>query len=75
MEKRIKVQNLKDVRAITSAATGWHDAIEVCDTLGAIANAKSILGLMRLDYTKPVSLRCNNPAAVDCICKSLKKHA
>lgn len=75
MEKTIKVKGLEDIKRITSAATTWFDAIEVTDAKGSIANAKSILGLLALDYSKPVSLVSENPDCIRCITSNLKKKA
>ena len=43
-----------------NAASGCCDDIGVHDAKGSIADAKSILGLMSLDYTKPVMLVSEN---------------
>ncbi|MEG1926934.1 MAG: hypothetical protein RR415_14445, partial [Ruthenibacterium sp.] len=56
MVKQVTVSNFTQVKTILNAATGSFADIGVHDTKGSIADAKSILGLMSLDYTKPVLL-------------------
>ncbi len=65
MIKEIKVSNFSEVKNIMNAATSCTDDIGVHDARGAIADAKSILGLMSLDYTQPVKLVSENPKALE----------
>ena len=60
MIKEIKISNFNEVKNIMTAATRCNDEIGVHDDRGSIADAKSILGLMSLDYTKPVKLVSEN---------------
>ncbi len=60
MIKEVKISNFNEVKNIMNAATTCGDDIGVHDARGAIADAKSILGLMSLDYTKPVKLVSEN---------------
>ncbi len=60
MIKEIKISNFNEVKNIMTAATCCNDEIGVHDARGSIADAKSILGLMSLDYTKPVKLVSEN---------------
>ena len=55
MVKQIKISNFTEVKNIMNAATHCVDEIGVHD-----ADAKSILGLMSLDYTHPVMLVSEN---------------
>ena len=56
MVKQVKISSFTEVKNIMNAASGCCDDIGVHDAKGSIADAKSILGLMSLDYTKPVML-------------------
>ncbi|MEG0769960.1 MAG: hypothetical protein RSG59_08545 [Ruthenibacterium sp.] len=60
MIKQVKISNFTEVKNILNAATSCMDDIGVHDTKGSIADAKSILGLMSLDYTRPVMLVSEN---------------
>lgn len=71
MIKQIHVQNFSDVRRIVDAASGCVDEIGVHDMQGAIADAKSILGLMRLDYTHPVKLVSENERELGEVARAL----
>lgn len=73
MKKKIKINNLEDVQTVISAATELFDAIHVQDQLGARANAKSILGVIALDCSQPLTVESENPEAVLAICKSIKQ--
>lgn len=56
MVKQIKISNFNEVKNIMNAASRCCNDIGVHDAKGSIADAKSILGLMSLDYTHPVLL-------------------
>ncbi len=71
MVKQLTVQNFGDVRRIVDAAAGCIDDIGVHDERGAIADAKSILGLMRLDYTHPVKLVSENERELKAVWRAL----
>lgn len=71
MIKQVTIKNFSEVKNIMSAATSCRDDIGVHDTKGAIADAKSILGLMSLDYTKPVLLVSENERELERVCKAL----
>lgn len=60
MVKQVKISSFNEVKSIVAAATLCMDQIGVHDQQGSIADAKSILGLMSLDYTKPVLLVSEN---------------
>ena len=64
MSCEIKINSLSDIQSIFFAAIGCSDIIEVADCQGTVADAKSILGLMALDCSAPVSL-LGHPSAVD----------
>lgn len=71
MIKQITVHNFGEVRRIVNAAAGCIDEIGVHDERGAIADAKSILGLMRLDYTHPVKLVSENERELKAVWRAL----
>lgn len=71
MVKQVTVNNFSEVKNILSAATSSVADIGVHDTKGSIADAKSILGLMSLDYTKPVLLVSEDEAALEKVYKAL----
>lgn len=60
MKKLINITCVQDIQKITYAAASFDDSIQVTDSLGNLANAKSILGLLALDYTKPATLACDD---------------
>ncbi len=60
MVKKIIVKDLDQVRNIVNIARTSIDDIDVKDQAGAIANAKSILGLLSLDFSKPVTIEGNS---------------
>lgn len=72
MVKQINVKNLSQVKEIVKMASRCDDEIGVHDEAGAIADAKSILGLMRLDYTKPVRLVSENASAIEYVAKAVR---
>ncbi len=74
MIKSVNVNNFKQVKSIINTATKCKADINVTDIKGSIANAKSILGLMSLDYSKPVTLESDNEAAIKDVMVNLKKN-
>lgn len=71
MVKQLKITNFNEVKSIMNAATGCRDDIGVHDRKGSIADAKSILGLMSLDYTQPVMLVSENEAELEHVLKAV----
>ena len=71
MVKQIKISNFTEVKNIMNAATHCVDEIGVHDGKGSIADAKSILGLMSLDFTRPVQVVCENRRALETVCQAL----
>ena len=66
MVRQVKVSNFSEVQGIVSAAAKCYNEVGVHDMKGSIADAKSILGMMSLDYSRPVKIVC--PAARDLAC-------
>ena len=71
MVKQVKISNFSEVKSIMNAATQCVDEIGVHDMKGSIADAKSILGLMSLDYTKPVMLVSVNEEELELVYNAL----
>ena len=71
MVREIKVSSMKQVSKIVEAATTCFEDVGIHDELGAIADAKSILGLMSLDYTKPVRVVSEDTHALETICRAI----
>lgn len=71
MVKQVKISNFNEVKRIMNAATKCLDDIGVHDTKGSIADAKSILGLMSLDYTNPVLLVSENSEELEHVYRAL----
>lgn len=67
----IVVKKLDQIRHIVGVANKYEDEIGVHDAAGAIADAKSILGLMSLDYTKPVKLVSESSSGIEDILKAI----
>ena len=60
MVKQVKVSNFTEVKGIVSAAAKCYNDVGVHDMKGSIADAKSILGMMSLDYSHPVKIVCED---------------
>lgn len=71
MVKQIKISSFAEVKNIMNAATACTDDIGVHDRKGSIADAKSILGLMSLDYTQPVMLVSENETELNRVVSAL----
>jgi hypothetical protein len=69
MVKHIKLSSAEDLRVFMNLA--WHtdSDIGVHTTEGQIADAKSILGLIALDYSKPVMVVTEDESFFDKIKK------
>ena len=73
MIKQIQISNFKEVQKIVSAASGCLSDIGVHDMRGSIADAKSILGMMSLDYSHPVKIVCEDEHDLNCVVNALKQ--
>lgn len=65
MSKPVKVTCFKQVHNIVTAAAQCRREVSVQDLKGAVADAKSILGLMNLDFSQPVEICGEDPAEVE----------
>ena len=73
MVKQVKVSNFAEVKGIVSAAAKCYNDVGVHDMKGSIADAKSILGMMSLDYSHPVKIVCENEHDLNSVVNALKQ--
>ncbi len=69
--KEIEITSFKQVKRIVDAASQCEKEINVQDMRGSLADAKSILGMMNLDYSSPVQLLGDDPAEVEVVYRSI----
>ena len=65
MIKELKVSSFQQVKDIVNVAAKCEHEVNVKDLKGVIADAKSILGLMNLDFSQPVEICGDDPAEVE----------
>lgn len=73
MVRQVKVSNFTEVQGIVSAAAKCYNEVGVHDMKGSIADAKSILGMMSLDYSRPVKIVCEDEQELDRVVSALKQ--
>ena len=73
MVKQVKVSNFTEVKGIVSAAAKCYNDVWVHDMRHLIAGAKSILGMMSLDYSHPVKIVCENEHDLNSVVDALKQ--
>ena len=73
MVKQVKVSNFTEVKGIVSAAAKCYNAVGVHDMKGSIADAKSILGMMSLDYSHPVKIVCEDENDLSRVVNAIKQ--
>lgn len=73
MVKQVKVSNFTEVKGIVSAAAKCYNAVGVHDMKGSIADAKSILGMMSLDYSHPVKIVCEDERDLNSVVNAIKQ--
>lgn len=71
MVKKVRISSFSEVQKVVAAASSCYDEIGVHDARGTIADAKSILGLMDLDYSRPVKVVSENEHELDRVCRAL----
>ena len=71
MVKQVTISNLSDVRKVVAAATACFEDVGIHDAKGGMADAKSILGLMSLDFTRPVKVVSENRRALESVCRAV----
>lgn len=72
MTKQVKISSFEGVKHLLNEASRCRDDIGVHDVRGSIADAKSILGLMSLDYSHPVKLVGENEAELCRVYQALR---
>lgn len=73
MVKQVKVSNFTEVKGIVSAAAKCYNDVGVHDMKGKIADAKSILGMMSLDYSHPVKIVCEDERDLNSVVNAIKQ--
>ena len=73
MVRQVKVSNFAEVQGIVSAAAKCYNEVGVHDMKGSIADAKSILGMMSLDYSHPVKIVCADEHDLDCVIQARRQ--
>lgn len=73
MVKQVKVSNFTEVKGIVSAAAKCYSDVGVHDMKGSIADAKSILGMMSLDYSHPVKIVCEDERDLNSVVNAIKQ--
>ena len=71
MVKQVKVSNFTEVKGIVSAAAKCYNGVH--DMKGSIADAKSILGMMSLDYSHPVKIVCEDERDLNSVVNAIKQ--
>ena len=64
MIQKVKILGVQQIKALVDAACGLDSDVGVHDANGEIADAKSILGILRLDYSRPVQIVSENERAL-----------
>ena len=65
----IKLESAEDLKTFMNMAWNCQDDVGVHTTDGKIADAKSVLGLMALDYSKPVQVVTENSKFIESLAK------
>ena len=73
MVRQVKVSNFAEVQGIVSAAAKCYNEVGVHDVKGSIADAKSILGLMSLDFGQPVKIVCEDENDLNRVVKAIEQ--
>ena len=73
MVRQVKVSSFSEVQGIVSAAAKCNNEVGVHDMRGSIADAKSILGMMSLDYSHPVKIVCEDEGDMSRIISAIKQ--
>ena len=65
----IKLESAEDLKTFMNMAWNCEDDVGVHTTDGKIEDAKSVLGLMALDYSKPVQVVTENSKFIESLAK------
>ena len=72
MVRQVKVSSFSEVQGIVSAAAKCNNEVGVHDMRGSIAHAKSILGMLSLDYSHPVNIVCEDAGDLNHVVSALR---
>lgn len=64
MVRSTKITSFRQVQMLVKIASKIPEKIGVHDGNGSVADAKSILGLMSLDYSRPVNIVSESESAI-----------
>ena len=73
MVRQVKVSNFAEVQGIVSATAKCYNEVGVHDVKGSIADAKSILGMMSLDFSHPVKIVCEDENDLNRVVSALEQ--
>ena len=73
MIQKVKILGVQQIKALVDAACGLDSDVGVHDANGEIADAKSILGMMSLDYSHPVKIVCEDEGDMSRIISAIKQ--
>ncbi|WP_294496765.1 hypothetical protein [uncultured Gemmiger sp.] len=73
MVRQVKVSSFSEVQEIVSAAARCMSEVGVHDMKGSIADAKSILGMMCLDYSHPVNIVCEDANDMNLVVHAIRQ--
>lgn len=72
MVRQVKISNFSEVQGIVAAAAKCRHEVGVHDIKGSIADAKSILGMMSLDFSQPVKIVCDSESELADVVRALE---
>lgn len=68
MMREVSIHSFSQVQHLVSTACEYKESVGVHDARESIADAKSILGMMSLDFTRPVRIVADNESVLaDCV--------
>lgn len=74
MIRSISISSFQEVKTLCNLARDIQSPIAVHDFRGSTADAKSMLGLMSLDYSKPVDVVCEDEALLNLFVRAIDCH-
>ncbi len=64
MIEKVRVSSIDQISRIASVASSLDSDVGIHDANGQIADAKSLLGMLRLDFSRPVEVVSENARAL-----------
>lgn len=74
MTREVRITNFTEVKTLCQLAQDINVEVAVHDANGSVADAKSMLGLMSLDYSKPVEIVCEKSNILDVFVRAIDCH-